>query len=75
MKTKEWIAKLQKLDQEKELYFHVGGDEDWGYYIPNPRIQAQNLCKSKYEKQWLIYDEMIAEEEAKPLGLCNTVDI
>lgn len=73
MKTKDWIKQLQKLDPEKELYFHfTENGEDWGYYIPEPDIKVEGLEKRKYDGQWLIYED---EGEGKSLGLCNAVSI
>ena len=73
MKTKDWIKELQKLDPEKELYFHYDEcGEDWGYSVPTPIIEARRLTKDKYNGQWLIYDDWI---EGKKLGLWNTVRI
>jgi hypothetical protein len=72
MKTKEWIDKLKKLCPEKELYFHISGDngEDWGYCIPSPLIKTDVLEKRKYNKQTLIYQD---NGEGKSLGECNIV--
>lgn len=73
MKTKDWIKQLQKLDPEKELYFHYDEcDQDWGYCVPTPIIKARRLVKDKFDSQYLIYEDAI---EGKKLGLCNTVRI
>lgn len=76
MKTKLWIEQLQKLDPEKELYFHyTENNEDWGYCAPEPKIGTTNLIKSKYEDNYLIYDNDGLNESGADLGECNTVKI